>query len=67
MEIEAVVQIATNLIIVIAGFIALSLVPQAKSLAIGYVIGTGLGMLVAFYPFRRYFKGLLSFVFSRTS
>jgi O-antigen/teichoic acid export membrane protein len=60
MEIEAVVQIATNLIIVIAGFVALSLVPQAKSLAIGYAIGTGLGMLVAFYPFRRYFKGLLA-------
>lgn len=56
MEVEALIQIATNVAIVIGGFIALWYYRSAYSLSVGYVAGVGIGMLVAFYPFRRYFK-----------
>ncbi|KKS82165.1 MAG: Membrane protein involved in the export of O-antigen and teichoic acid [Candidatus Wolfebacteria bacterium GW2011_GWC1_43_10] len=56
MEIESFVQIFTNLVIVIAGFIAISQIPSGRSLALGYIIGTGVGMIAAFIPFRHYFK-----------
>ncbi|MFA6136380.1 MAG: flippase [Candidatus Paceibacterota bacterium] len=56
MEIESFIQIFTNVIIVIAGFIAINNVASGKSLALGYIIGTGLGMIVAFIPFRRFIK-----------
>jgi O-antigen/teichoic acid export membrane protein len=58
MEIESAVQIFTNLMIVAASFVALRYAPTAYSLSWGYVIGAGLGMLAAFYPFRQYFKGM---------
>ncbi len=58
MEVESFIQIITNVLIVIVGFAALYFLPSAKSLAIGYVIGTGVGMIVAFYPFRHYFKNI---------
>ncbi len=60
MEIESVVQISTNLMIVIAGFVALWISRSAGSLIGGYVIGTFLGMIVSFYPFREYLKKPLS-------
>lgn len=56
MEIEAAVQIITNVIVVAVGFAALYYSKTAKSLAWGYAIGTGLGMIAAFYPFRQYLK-----------
>jgi len=56
MEVEGFIQIITNILIVVAGFFALYLSPTPKSLAIGYAIGTGIGMIVSFVPFRRYFK-----------
>ncbi len=56
MEIEALIQIFTNLAIVIGGFIALYLLPTAWSLSIGYTVGITLGTIAAFYPFRHYIK-----------
>lgn len=58
MEVEAGVQIATNVFIVIAGLAAIVTAPHSLPLLFGYAVGTGLGMLVAFYPFRRYFRNL---------
>lgn len=59
MEIESVVQIFTNALIVIAGFAALFFVRTPFSLAMGYAVGMGIGMVVAFYPAREYFKDFL--------
>jgi O-antigen/teichoic acid export membrane protein len=56
MEIEAVIQVFTNLMVVVAGFVALNYSATPKSLSVGYTIGIGLGTIAAFYPFRRYFK-----------
>lgn len=58
MEIEAAIQIATNIAIVIGGFIALYYYRTSYSLSVGYTIGVGIGMLAAFYPFHRYFKNI---------
>ncbi len=58
MEVEAGVQIATNVFIAAAGLTAIFLAPHSRSLLIAYAVGTGLGMLVAFYPFRRYLKNI---------
>ncbi len=58
MEIEAVVQIITNVFIVAGGFLALYYSKTPKALSLGYVLGTGLGMISAFYPFRRYLKNV---------
>lgn len=56
MELESTVQIITNVMIVVAGFIALWISRSAQSLVWGYVMGTGLGMIIAFYPFWEYIK-----------
>lgn len=61
MEIEAFIQIITNVFIVAAGFFALYLSPTAKALSWGYAVGTGIGMISAFYPFRHYLKNIGSF------
>jgi len=58
MEIEAAIQIITNIAIVIGGLVALSYYGTSYSLSVGYTIGVGIGMLVAFHPFRRYFKNI---------
>lgn len=58
MEIEAAIQILTNIAIVIGGFIALSCYGTSYSLSVGYAIGVGIGMMAAFIPFRRYFKNV---------
>lgn len=58
MEIEAFIQIATNIAIVIGGFVALFYYRTAYGLSIGYTLGVGIGMLAAFYPFRGYFKNI---------
>lgn len=59
MEIEAFIQIITNLFIVAVGFVALYISPTARALSWGYVVGTGIGMLYAFYQFRHYLKDTL--------
>ena len=58
MEIEALIQVTTNVAIVIGGFVALYYYRTSYSLSVGYTIGVGIGMLAAFYPFRRYFKNI---------
>lgn len=60
MEIESFVQIITNTLILAAGFVALYYLPGARSLAIAYAIGTGVGAVFAFVPFRHYFKNFFS-------
>lgn len=56
MEIEAAIQILTNIAIVIGGFTALFYYKTSYALSVGYVVGVGIGMLAAFVPFRRYIK-----------
>jgi len=58
MEIEAAMQVATNAFILIAGLAMLYVSSTPQSLAAGYAMGTGLGMLLAFYPCRGYFRGI---------
>ena len=58
MEMEALVQIITNVFIVIGGFLALYYSHTAKALSLGYVIGTGIGMIVAFVPFKKYLRSI---------
>lgn len=58
MEIESFIQITTNTVIVVASFIALAFVVSPQSLAIGYTVGTGVGMCMAFWPFRHYLKDI---------
>ncbi len=60
MELEAIVQIFTNIMILAAGVAMLMLAKTPQSLAIGYLIGVGAGMIASFYPFRRYFKNIRS-------
>lgn len=55
MEIESIIQLTTNVVIVAVGLGALWIAPTSRSLGIGYAAGTGIGMIAAFYPFRRYF------------
>lgn len=59
MEMESFVQILTNIVIFVAGFIALKSFSSAKSLAWGYIIGTGVGMIAALYPFKHYFHNFI--------
>ncbi|KKU89923.1 MAG: Polysaccharide biosynthesis protein [Candidatus Wolfebacteria bacterium GW2011_GWA2_47_9b] len=58
MEIEAAIQILTNIAIVIGGFVALYYYQTSYALSVGYTIGVGIGMLAAFHPFHHYFKNL---------
>lgn len=58
MEIEAAIQILTNIAIVIGGFVALYYYRTSYSLSVGYTVGVAIGMLAALYPFRRYFKNI---------
>ena len=60
MEIEGAVQIFTNVILLIAGIIALNIARTPESLAWAYLIGIGLGAVSSFYPYRHYFKNLFS-------
>ena len=56
MQVESMVQMVTNVSIVIFGFIALSFSKTAVALIWGYVAGTFIGFLAAFYPFRAYVR-----------
>ncbi len=56
MHIESTIQVVTNILIAIAGISALLISETSLSLAWGYVVGTGVGMLASFFPFREYFR-----------
>lgn len=58
MEWESFIQIFTNLVIFVAGIMALKNLPSAKSLTLGYVAGTGVGMIISLIPFRHYLKNI---------
>jgi len=58
MQIEAFVQILTSSVIVAAGFLALYLSKTSKALLSAYALGTLIGMIIAFYPFRHYLKNI---------
>lgn len=64
MEIEATMHVVTNLLILILGLGALFFSPTAYSLALGYAVGTGLGMILSFIPCRSYFREIKK-VFSK--
>lgn len=60
MELEAFTYIFTNVAVVVAGFVALSIAPNARLFAYAYTVGTALGAAVSFYVLRNYFKNLFS-------
>lgn len=60
MEVEAGLQLITNLAIVIFGFALLLNTPTAFSLTASYAIGTGIGMIIMFFVFRNYLRGIFS-------
>lgn len=60
MEREALVKIIVNLIIVSLGIASLMFLPSAKSLAIAYAIGSGVGLLITITILRHYLKNLFS-------
>ena len=60
MEIEAGMQIFANLIIVVLGFVFLSLNRSSMSLAFAYAIGSGIGLVAILYTLRDHFRNLFS-------
>ncbi len=60
MELEALVNIITQAIIVVAGFIALLMITSPESLAAAYAIGAGAGLLVTMYILRQDIGNLFS-------
>ncbi len=58
MEIEAWVNIITNLSITVFGFMFLYSFGTVASLTWGYALGSGLGLLAIIYILRDYFRGL---------
>ena len=65
MHIESIIQVVTNVLVAGVGIGALLITTTPLSLAWGYVIGTGIGMIISFIPFRSFFKHVKeSFSFS---
>lgn len=60
MEKEALIKITTNFSIAIFGFTILIISPTAKSLAISYAIGSGIGFLFIAWLFKYYIINLIS-------
>ncbi len=60
MEIEATVNIFTNLSITILGFIFLTINPASYSLATAYALGSGLGLIAIFITLKGHFKNILT-------
>ncbi|MBI2595040.1 MAG: flippase [Candidatus Colwellbacteria bacterium] len=60
MELEALVNIITQAVIVVAGFAALLIIASPESLAAAYAIGTGAGLLVTGYILRKELRGAIS-------
>lgn len=58
MQIEAGLQILTNVAIAAFGVLFLTLFGTSRALAYGYVIGSGIGFLAALYVLRNYFSNL---------
>lgn len=58
MQIEAGVQIFTNLAIVALGFMFLAVSRTSEALAFAYAAGSGLGLVAIFYTLHRHFRNL---------
>lgn len=65
MEWEAVIALLSNVAIVAFGFIYILAHPTAKSLAIGYALGTGIGVIAAIVLLRSYVETVISEFSSR--
>lgn len=65
MQIEAGVQIFTNLAIVILGFMFLAVDRTSQALAFAYAAGSGIGLVAIFYTLHRHFRNIFrNFKFS---
>ena len=60
MEKEALVNISTQIIIVIGGFVALSISSTPESLAVAYAFGAGIGLIIAGFFLKNHIRNLLS-------
>jgi len=60
MQIEAGINVFTNIAIVVLGFLALTISPTPRSLAFAYALGSGLGFTAIVIILRHYFKNLLT-------
>lgn len=60
MELEALINIFTQVVIVAAGFVALIVHPEPESLALAYAIGAGVGFIATSYFLIPYIKALVS-------
>ncbi|TSC89629.1 MAG: Lipopolysaccharide O-side chain biosynthesis protein (O-antigen transporter) [Parcubacteria group bacterium Gr01-1014_3] len=60
MEIEAGIQVFANFVIVVLGFIFLTLNPSSLSLSFAYAIGSGLGLVAILIALRTHFQNLFS-------
>ena len=59
MEWEAGIFLLTNVAIVTAGFVALTVTPSVVSFTYAYAVGTGIGVAATAYVLRRYIRKLL--------
>jgi O-antigen/teichoic acid export membrane protein len=60
MELEAITNIITQAIIVVAGFAALLIVASPESLALAYAAGAAIGLVFTLYLIRHHLKHLLT-------
>ncbi len=60
MEVNAVINISTNIAIVGLGIAFLLISPKSSYLAVGYALGTGVGLAIAAGTLRKYFKDIFS-------
>ena len=60
MELEAITNIITQVIILVVGFAVLLVSPSAEALAIAYAFGAGLGLIITAFFLRGYVKKIIS-------
>lgn len=60
MQIEALINIFTNLAIVVLGFVLLFNYQTSYSLALGYALGSGIGLIAIIITLREHFKNLFT-------
>jgi len=60
MEKEALINILTQFVIVVGGFVALSITKTPESLAVAYALGAGIGLLIASYFLKDNIRQLFS-------
>jgi len=58
MELEAVINVATNVAIVTVGLASLFIFASSKALTVAYAFGSGIGLLTAAILLRKHFQGI---------